>query len=103
MKNALRMAVYHEFYPERMATPGRRGHDDHCIDMLREVIMCDSDVTPVTFYDALSNPTRKLPMPDFSTLHTCRNFDAVLEWNANNDRTIQWDEIGLDLSDVEHP
>lgn len=68
--------------------------------MLREVIMCDSDVTPVTFYDNVLNPARKIPMPDFSTRHTCRDFNAVLEWNANNERTIQWNEIGLDLGDA---
>jgi hypothetical protein len=70
--------------------------------MLREVLMCSADVTPLTFYDALDNPARKLPMPDFSTLHTCRNFDELLEWNANNDRAMKWDEMGLDLSDSHH-
>lgn len=67
--------------------------------MLRESIMCNSDVTPITFFDNLLLPERKLPMPDFNTLHTCRNFDEILEWNANNERTLQWDGIGLDLGD----
>lgn len=61
--------------------------------------MCEGDVTPITFYDNVLLPIRKLPMPDFNTLHTCRNFDAILEWNANNERTMQWDEMGLDLGD----
>ena len=60
--------------------------------------MCTADVTPVTFYDN-ANPDRILPMPDFSTLHTCRNFDAILEWNGNNERSVDWDGVGLDLGD----
>jgi hypothetical protein len=47
-------------------------------------------------------PSRKLPMPDFNTLHTCRNFDEIWKWNGNNERTLQWDEIGLDLGDLMH-
>jgi len=41
-------------------------------------------------------------MPDFNTLHTCRNFDEIWKWNGNNKRTLQWDEIGLDLGDLMH-
>ena len=61
--------------------------------------MYTSDVTPITFYDNVLLPERKLPMPDFNTLHTCRNFDEILGWNANGERTIQWDEIGLNFGD----
>jgi hypothetical protein len=75
---------------------------EHCIDMLRVYIKCTSDVTPITFYDNVLLPSRKLPMPDFNTLHTCRNFDEIWEWNGNNERTLQWDEIGLDLGEVMH-
>jgi hypothetical protein len=36
-------------------------------------------------------------MLDFNTLHTGRNSEEILEWNNNGERTIQWDEMGLDL------
>jgi hypothetical protein len=75
---------------------------EHCIDMLRVYIKCKSDVTPITFFDNVLLPARKLPMPDFNTLHTCRNFDEIWQWNGNNERTLQWDEIGLDLGDLMH-
>jgi len=101
----VRKATYPEHYAAEWEAHGgvhaARIHNDHCIDMLREMIMCDTDVTPVTFYDPLGMSNRKLPMPDFNTLHTCRNFEAVLEWNNNNERAIQWDEIGLEI-DEEH-
>jgi hypothetical protein len=44
--------------------------------------MCTGDATPVLFEH---DPT--LPMGyriDFSTKHTCRNFDKMAEWRANN-------------------
>lgn len=75
---------------------------EHCLDILRVHIQCTGDVTPITFYNNVLVPSRTLPMPDFNTLHTCRNFDDILEWNANNERTMQWDEIGLDLADLMH-
>lgn len=68
--------------------------------MLRVFITCKADVTPITFYDDIATPSRKLPMPDFATLHTCRNFEDILSWNQNNERTVQWDEIGLEISAV---
>ncbi|KAK6837006.1 hypothetical protein PG987_007501 [Apiospora arundinis] len=39
-------------------------------------------------------PGRQYPLPDFSSLHTCRNFDAILEWNKNNPRAVMWEEVG---------
>lgn len=104
--DSIRKATWPEYYRETWEKQGGervvRVHNDHCIDMLREVIMCQADVTPITFFNNLHLPSRKLPMPDFNTIHTCRNFDAVLDWNNNNERTIQWDEIGLDLGKGEH-
>jgi hypothetical protein len=45
--------------------------------MLRQNIMCNADVTPIT-----SNwvPWGPNPYPDFSTLHTCRDFDRIFEY-----------------------
>lgn len=57
-------------------------------------IMCTSDVTPITFYDSEALPGRQYPLPDFSSLHTCRNFDAILEWNKHNPRAVMWEEVG---------
>lgn len=66
--------------------------------MLRETIMCCSDVTLITFYDKEAVLERKLPIPDFPSLHTCRNFEDILWLDQNNHRTLEWDEVGLDLS-----
>jgi len=51
-------------------------------------------VGPIPFYDDTSNPAQQLPLPDFSTTHQCRNFEKLLDWSHNNDRALQWDEVG---------
>lgn len=48
---------------------------DHCIEMLRINLMCTADVTPIT---AVIPTWKNSPTPDFSTVHTCRNFNKIL-------------------------
>ncbi|OAA44134.1 hypothetical protein NOR_03862 [Metarhizium rileyi] len=62
-----------------------RAHIDHCIEMLRIAIMCAGDVTPITLYipEWQDDPT-----PDFSTMHTCRDFNKILDYVKQNE--IEW-------------
>ncbi|KAG1813502.1 uncharacterized protein BJ212DRAFT_1365326, partial [Suillus subaureus] len=55
----------------------RRIHLDHCIEMLRQNLMCRGDVTMLT-YDWVKGLDR--PLPDFNTPHRCRNFEKILNW-----------------------
>lgn len=50
---------------------------DHCADLLRQKIMCDADVGLIP---QLWIRDRSIPWPVFSTVHQCRDFDAVLDW-----------------------
>ncbi len=52
---------------------------DHCIETLRMNLMCQSDIGVFTFkiYPELGDDD---PWPEFSTLHTCRNFDGIRDW-----------------------
>ncbi|KAG1729100.1 uncharacterized protein EDB91DRAFT_839379 [Suillus paluster] len=54
-----------------------RIHLDHCIEMLRQIIMCRGDVTMIT-YDWLEGHDD--PFPNFNIRHQCRNFEKVLDW-----------------------
>ncbi|KAK8859011.1 Tat pathway signal sequence [Apiospora arundinis] len=94
--DALREATFYNwpYYEQNVSRKAVIIHHDHCIDALRMSIMCTSDVTPITFYDSEALPGRQYPLPDFSSLHTCRNFDAILEWNKNNPRAVMWEEVG---------
>jgi hypothetical protein len=55
--------------------------EDHCIDMIRQVLMCHGDVTLVThaWVDGYENP-----FPDFNTWHQCRNFNAISSFASQN-------------------
>ena len=52
-------------------------HLDHCIDAIRQTLMCASDITPMPFAWYLEY---QVNFPVFDTLHTCRDFDAIKEW-----------------------
>ncbi|KAG0697868.1 hypothetical protein DFH29DRAFT_1003354 [Suillus ampliporus] len=54
-----------------------RTHVDHCIEMLRQIIMCHGDVTMLT-YDWVKGV--KDPFPNFNIPHRCRNLEKVLDW-----------------------
>ncbi|KAG2038079.1 hypothetical protein BDR03DRAFT_1091496 [Suillus americanus] len=63
----------HEFLPEVF----RRIHLDHCIEMLRQNLMCRGDVTMLTYDWAKGTEG---PLPNFNTPHRCRNFEKILDW-----------------------
>ncbi|KAJ5394014.1 uncharacterized protein N7487_011655 [Penicillium crustosum] len=80
----VRKYTYREYYdlsenrPEEFtdSEPTLRKHVDHCIDMLRQYLMCAGDVGIVTM-----NWVEKFGIyPDFSTQHKCRKFDKIVEW-----------------------
>lgn len=57
--------------------PQRMDHSDHCIDYLRQVIMCHGDMTPITFeWNAEINNY----LAHHSTEHQCRNFERIFDW-----------------------
>lgn len=49
---------------------------DHCVESLRQSIMCHSDVAVNTFVWKAS----KIMEPNLGTLHVCRNFTKIREW-----------------------
>ncbi|KUJ22169.1 uncharacterized protein LY89DRAFT_768471 [Mollisia scopiformis] len=57
-----------------------RKHIDHCADNLRQKLMCDADVGIIT-YDWLEK--HKSPVPNFNTVHRCRDLKRVWSWHAD--------------------
>ena len=49
----------------------------HCTDLLRQQLMCSSDVGIFGAYWWDGEP---VPVQEFSTEHRCRNFDDVLDY-----------------------
>ncbi len=55
-----------------------RVHLDHCVDQIRQALMCHSDLTPVPM-----KPVNGGPAGSFlgnGEEHTCRDFDAIWAW-----------------------
>ncbi|KAK0755810.1 hypothetical protein N5P37_011684, partial [Trichoderma harzianum] len=77
----LRKYYYPEYYsidPEHKEAALK--HRGHCIDQIRQYIMCAGDMTAhgTRYY---TNPGRNYA--DSDVVHTCRNFDKLREWTRN--------------------
>ncbi|KAH6653029.1 hypothetical protein BKA67DRAFT_659676 [Truncatella angustata] len=57
-------------------------HWDHCIDSLRQTLMCHADVAPIPFH--VNIPAKKGIFPRLATTHTCRNFERIQQWSRDN-------------------
>lgn len=56
-------------------------HLDHCIEMIRENLMCSSDITPIPW---VWDRTRKEALVQGKVIRTCRNFDAIRQWGIEH-------------------
>ncbi|GAM43967.1 hypothetical protein TCE0_060r19210 [Talaromyces pinophilus] len=52
-------------------------HLDHCIDAMRQSFMCSADISPINWK---WNETTHNARGQLTSLHTCRDFDAIKEW-----------------------
>uniref|UniRef100_A0A8H7NHC5 Tat pathway signal sequence n=1 Tax=Bionectria ochroleuca TaxID=29856 RepID=A0A8H7NHC5_BIOOC len=87
--NLLRKATFfnYEYYKKIAFDFKGNGHDgiqthiEHCVEILRQFVMCHADVGLVT-----AHWVRNInhPWPDFSTLKVCRNFDGILDWTLKH-------------------
>jgi hypothetical protein len=83
--NALRMRIDEQYYHQQQTFNNSRiryppnwlqEHTAHCIDQLRQSIMCHGDLTPVPLY-----VWRGFPISlGRSELHTCRKWDRIRDW-----------------------
>ena len=73
--NHLRMSLYPDIYPQDPIDGPT--HKAHCVDHLRQLVMCNADLTPVPtqYFEGLErnyiNSSRE---------HTCRDFSKVRTW-----------------------
>ncbi|OAA70206.1 hypothetical protein LEL_10022 [Akanthomyces lecanii RCEF 1005] len=95
--NLIRKWVYMDLYPEmaEWSEDGTLNHDtmnaihvDHCIDALRQSVMCTGDITPRKFAPH-ANERQYYVYPAIYTTQTCRNHDAIRNW-AKERRVVDW-------------
>ena len=76
--NRLRLMIYPQVYGEKSEeSRNAQAHNAHCLDHLRQLAMCHSDLTPI--------PTQFFPgiqrnYINSSREHTCRSFQHVRDW-----------------------
>jgi len=77
-QNILRKGLSPDYYhDEKMDYE----HYMHCIDSIRQSLMCSVDITPIVFkwHEELG-----MLWHDENVLHTCRDFDGVMKWALEN-------------------
>ncbi|KAI0149273.1 hypothetical protein BJ166DRAFT_582486 [Pestalotiopsis sp. NC0098] len=83
--NALRRGIYYEHYfaPSMgdIKTDVFFNHMGHCMSILLQNIMCSASLDVITHNWVKGH---RLPVPDFSIQHQCRDIEAVVEWQAEN-------------------
>ncbi|TEA19375.1 Cyclochlorotine biosynthesis protein O [Colletotrichum sidae] len=91
--NMLRQYIWRDSYPQDIVpsllksnSPHvARDHTSHCIDTLRQALMCTSDVTPYLVYKRKGSSATEAPLrEDFQASHKCRKFPKLLDWVTKN-------------------
>ncbi|OGE49537.1 hypothetical protein PENARI_c021G08772 [Penicillium arizonense] len=92
--NAVRKHLDMDYYADSMALPPeyRRIHIDHCVDHLRQALLCHGDLTPVTMKPVAANTSLPFPVTFYlgqtEREHTCRSTEAIRNWvTARGQRT----------------
>ncbi|KAJ3552562.1 hypothetical protein NM688_g4088 [Phlebia brevispora] len=82
--NMIRMALRPEHYVDpvtgnlgNIPRDDVRVHINHCVDNIRQSLMCAGDITPLVWHlnDKNSSAVINMDIP-----HTCRNYDALVDW-----------------------
>ncbi|KAK8115000.1 hypothetical protein PG999_007069 [Apiospora kogelbergensis] len=56
-------------------------HIDHCVDALRQFVMCQADVNVFAFRFPFNDGD---PWPDYTTPHVCRNYENIRQWAVDH-------------------
>lgn len=74
-------------FDPRMGSYGK-DHISHCLDALREAVMCTSDISVITWK---WNDKANKALGHGDILHSCRSFDAIRNWSMENRATVEFD------------
>lgn len=92
--NAIRKHLDMDYYADSMDLPPeyRRIHIDHCVDHLRQALLCHGDLTPVTMKPVAANTSLPYSVTFYlgqtEREHTCRSAEAIRDWvTARGQRT----------------
>jgi hypothetical protein len=79
--NRIRKLLHPERYPwqlaENLSADETRIHDHHCVDLVRQALMCNADISPIQWE---MNERFGVALPSAKTAHTCRKWDNIMRW-----------------------
>ncbi|KAJ7206264.1 hypothetical protein GGX14DRAFT_397076 [Mycena pura] len=79
--NQIRKGLNFDYYAARLDKSGaallKPGHLAHCIDSIRQSLMCAADTSPIVWQ---WSPERKRATTKFDIVHSCRRFESVVDW-----------------------
>ncbi|KAJ3473329.1 hypothetical protein NLG97_g10370 [Lecanicillium saksenae] len=80
--NHVRMLLYSYVFPSQHAhamdvLSDATVHPNHCIEQIRQYIMCLGDMTPIP---TVFFPSRNASHVESDLVHTCRNFQLLQDW-----------------------
>jgi hypothetical protein len=86
----LRKVTFREYYYEEGSfTDDHQKHLEHCIEELRQSLMCHGDMSLLT-YNWVEGES--LPHANFNTIHTCKNWDKIMDWVMDRDVRLEWED-----------
>jgi hypothetical protein len=77
--NYIRKSIDIDHYPDLVEPGTWRIHLGHCINSIREYLMCKADLTPIRLVPPAEAGT-SVPVPDFMTTHVCRDYMKVFKY-----------------------
>jgi hypothetical protein len=83
--NSIRLALWNSTTDKPSDTKMR--HLDHCVDMLRQAVMCGADVSPFIW---ARDPRDGRAKGISTVVHTCRDFEAIRKWGAEHPMLTGW-------------
>ncbi|KAJ2982629.1 hypothetical protein NQ176_g1258 [Zarea fungicola] len=81
--NKIRRAIYIDHYPEDL-NDIYWPHIQHCLDTIRQSLMCTGDLTPIPEAFTPYKPDGSLE-PIFQVFHSCRDYEAIQKWAKTRD------------------
>ncbi|KAH8669042.1 hypothetical protein BX600DRAFT_511086 [Xylariales sp. PMI_506] len=92
--NLIRKSLYPEYYHNASSHGSddvhhMEDHRSHCIELLRQVLVCASDTSVVT-WRWVDEMDAALPL--IYNEHTCRDFDQIREWAVEHRAPSGWDD-----------
>ncbi|ELR05751.1 hypothetical protein VC83_07982 [Pseudogymnoascus destructans] len=77
----IRIYIHRDYYDLREAPAMQLIHVGHCLDSLRQIIMCHADTELLTFeYVSEKRYPNPRPNPNFLVERKCKNWDDIVAW-----------------------